>query len=86
MALHINNPKADKLARKLARQQRETVTDAVIRALEERLERTTEQVANGRQKKKQAILEILHEMDKLPVLDNRSPDEILGYDENGLPT
>jgi antitoxin VapB len=22
----------------------------------------------------------------LPVLDPRSPDEILGYDENGLPT
>lgn len=22
----------------------------------------------------------------LPVLDDRSPDEIIGYDENGLPT
>ncbi|HEY4114483.1 MAG TPA: type II toxin-antitoxin system VapB family antitoxin [Rhizomicrobium sp.] len=85
MALHISNPKADHLARKLARQQRETVTDAVIRSLEERLDRTTEQAKGSRHKRKEAILEILREMDKLPVLDRRSPEEILDYDENGLP-
>ncbi|MGA7461870.1 MAG: hypothetical protein WBW69_16695 [Candidatus Korobacteraceae bacterium] len=35
---------------------------------------------------KQAIQEILDRVDALPTLDNRTPDEILGYDENGLPT
>ncbi len=30
--------------------------------------------------------EILHRVDQLPLLDNRSPDEIVGYDENGIPT
>lgn len=30
--------------------------------------------------------EILRRVDSLPILDPRSPDEIVGYDENGLPT
>jgi antitoxin VapB len=29
--------------------------------------------------------EILDRVDRLPILDSRSPDEILGYDEHGLP-
>ena len=29
--------------------------------------------------------EILHLVDWLPVLDSCTPDEILGYDEHGLP-
>jgi hypothetical protein len=28
---------------------------------------------------------ILNRVDQLPVLDNRSPDEIVGYDKNGIP-
>ena len=86
MALHINNPKANKLARKLAKQKGETLTDAVIRALEERLERNASQEAASREARKAAILEIVETFNKLPVLDNRTPNEILGYDENGLPT
>lgn len=31
------------------------------------------------------IEEILGRVDDLPELDNRPPDEILGYDEHGLP-
>ncbi len=34
----------------------------------------------------QAVMDILKEIDKLPVLDDRTPDELLGYDEHGLPT
>ena len=86
MALHISNPKADRLARKLAKQQGETVTDAVIRALEERLERNNARAQSERERKKADVLAILADMRKIPVLDDRSPDEILGYDENGLPT
>jgi hypothetical protein len=32
------------------------------------------------------INEILRRVDALPLLDFRSEDEILGYDENGLPS
>lgn len=33
-----------------------------------------------------AMRRIAARVAKLPVLDDRSPDEILGYDESGLPT
>jgi antitoxin VapB len=31
------------------------------------------------------ITEVLKRVDSLPILDSRSPDEIVGYDEYGLP-
>jgi hypothetical protein len=33
----------------------------------------------------QQLEEILRRLDELPVLDFRTPDEILGYDQDGLP-
>jgi len=74
------------LARELAQATGETLTEAVTRALEERLglfRRRSEAEVEARLK---AMMEILKEIDKLPVLDDRTPDEILGYDEDGLPT
>ena len=48
------------------------------------------QAAPARRKtpeEKRAVTDkIAAEFAALPVLDNRSADEILGYDENGLPT
>ncbi len=35
---------------------------------------------------KSEILEIGKSCTALPLLDNRTPDEILGYENNGLPT
>ena len=35
--------------------------------------------------KQAEIEEILHRVDSYPVLDSRSPEEIIGYDGNGLP-
>ena len=32
------------------------------------------------------MIEVIEEIKKLPVLDPRSPDEIIGYDEHGLPS
>jgi len=40
-------------------------------------------VENSKDKNKEAIY-LLEEMSDLPVLDTRSADEILGYDESGL--
>lgn len=37
------------------------------------------------EKRERAIDAIVAEVRKMPVLDSRTPDEILGYDENGLP-
>ncbi|WID99723.1 type II toxin-antitoxin system VapB family antitoxin (plasmid) [Bosea vestrisii] len=83
MALSIKDPKTEKLARALAERTGETITVATRRAIEERLKRMASQ---GR---KAALLEDMEAMqrrlDALPVLDPRSPDDIIGYDENGVP-
>ena len=38
------------------------------------------------EKRKAAILEVVKQIRALPILDGRTDEEILGYDENGLPT
>ena len=35
---------------------------------------------------RKALERIIDEVAQLPVLDDRTPEEILGYDEHGLPT
>ena len=84
MALSIKDPKTGQLARTLGGPTGESITTATRRALEERLRRT------GSQARKAALLEDLEAIQRrwnaLPVLDNRTPDEIIGYDENGLPS
>jgi|HubBroStandDraft_5_1064220.scaffolds.fasta_scaffold36556_3 antitoxin VapB len=87
-ALHIDDPKAAVLARELAERTGESVNDAVVHALEERLKRKPvrrPENAAEREARKARILEILRRMDAIPVIDLRSPDDLLGYDERGLP-
>jgi len=83
MALSIKDPEADRLARELAQQTGESITEAVTTALRERLRRV------GRQKPMKSLADELDaialECAALPELDSRSADEIIGYDENGLP-
>lgn len=82
--LNIKNPETDRLARELAAATGETLTDAVTRALQERLERMT---GHRHSRSLHADIERIQErVSRLEVLDPRSADEILGYDETGLPT
>ena len=83
MPLNIRNPEAEKLATELAKQTGETKTDAVIKALRDRLDRVRRE--RSKRRLRDEIEEITRHYQSLPVLDDRSPDEILGYDENGLP-
>lgn len=83
MALSIKHDEADRLARALARATGETLTDAVVTALRERLQRV-QQPARVRQRLA-ALRVIQRRVARLPTLDNRSADEILGYGEDGLP-
>jgi antitoxin VapB len=109
MALTIEHPAVEELARELAKRTGESVDDAVATAIRERLERereiaamdtgdrvrdpvVEEIVARMRrqplpdpERVSAAIREIQESLAKLPVLDSRTPDEILGYDEFGLP-
>ena len=82
--LNIKNPETDRLARALAAATGETLTEAVTRAIQERLERTTGQ--RHVQSLRAEVERIQERLSRLEVLDQRSPDAILGYDENGLPT
>lgn len=83
MALNIRNPEAEELATELAKQTGETKTEAVIKALRDRLNRVRNE--RGKRRLVDILEEIAEHSAKLPVLDPRSPDEIIGYDENGLP-
>ena len=82
MALSIKNREVERLARELADKTGESITDAVLVALRERLE---EQQSRSRVGVKDRLMRIVEEARQLPVLDTRTEDEILGYDEFGLP-
>jgi antitoxin VapB len=84
MPLNIKDPATEKSVRELAAVTGETVTTAVRRAAEERLQR----VRRGHAAPSLAdeILEIGKRCAALPDLDRRSADEIIGYDEHGLPS
>ena len=82
MALSIKNPEVERLARELAAKTGESMTDAVMVALRERLAR---QEHDRRAFNTRRLREIVADARKLPHLDTRS-DEIMGYDEIGLPT
>ncbi|MFV3782124.1 type II toxin-antitoxin system antitoxin VapB30 [Mycobacterium tuberculosis] len=82
MALSIKHPEADRLARALAARTGETLTEAVVTALRERLARET---GRARVPLRDELAAIRHRCAALPVVDNRSAEAILGYDERGLP-
>ncbi len=84
MAINIKDPQTDRRARELAARTGETLTTAVSVAISERLERLRGQ---------RATPDLAAELDAiaercaaLPVVDRRPADEILGYDDHGLPT
>ena len=83
MALSIRNAKTEKLARELAAESGETITQAINQALEEKLERL-----RGRSTAPDLVEEILKiskRCNAIPDRDQRSADEILGYDSIGVP-
>jgi antitoxin VapB len=83
LALSLKDPAVDRLARKVAALRGETLTETIRHALEKRLSDT--QLNRGRAADKLARLQdIARAAAALPVLDHRSEDEILGYNENGL--
>lgn len=82
MGISIKNHKAEKLARQVAAQTGESLTDAIIHSLEERLERL-----KGRRSAPnlaETLMAISRRCSALPDVDVRDADEILGYDDKGL--
>lgn len=83
MALNIRNLEAEQLASELAKCTGETKTEAVIKALRDRLTRVRRE--RGKRRLADELEAIAKHAASLPVLDDRTPDEIIGYDEDGLP-
>jgi antitoxin VapB len=83
MALNIKDPETDRLARRLAALTGERITEAVRKALVERIER--EERARGKAFYDE-LMAIAKRCAARPILDERSEDEILGYDDRGIPT
>jgi antitoxin VapB len=79
MALSIKSDRADRLARELADLTGESITDTVVAALEARLE------VERRRRRAVGLGDIVERFGRLPVLDERRPDDIIGYDDSGLP-
>jgi antitoxin VapB len=85
MALSFKDGDTDRLAREVAKLTGESLTEAVRKALAERLER--ERRRRGAQESLAERLEMLAKtFAALPDLDTRTADEIIGYDADGLPS
>lgn len=85
MALSLKDQETDSLARQVANLTGESLTEAVRGAL--RLRLRDEQLKRGeRPWDEDKIDALIERYNALPVFDNRTDDEILGYDENGLPS
>jgi len=83
MALSIKDKETDRLAREVAALTGEKLTDAIRKALAERLER--ERLRRGVATRLADRLEQLgRECAALPDYDPRSADDIVGYDETGM--
>lgn len=84
MHINIKNDDTYQLAAELAGLTGETLTATVTIALRERLDRVK------RRRSRRSLVDELDEIAlhcaALPVLDDRSDEEILGYDEHGLPS
>ncbi len=80
MVLSIKNAKADQLARELAELTGESITTTVVTSLQARLE------LERRRRRTRGLGDIVERFNELPVLDPRNPDDIVGYDQHGLPS
>jgi antitoxin VapB len=82
--LNIKDPEVHALAAELARRHGKSMTQVVKEALSEQLAREKSMnVDSGRLVER--VMEIGRRISSRPVIDSRPAEEILGYDERGLP-
>jgi antitoxin VapB len=77
--LYIKNPAAHRMAQQIARRQGVTLSDAVIGALEDKIRKTGQPINRAK------VDALCNKIAAMPVLDARSAEEILGYDDFGIP-
>ncbi len=86
MAFSIKNDEADQLVRELVAVTGETLTGAVTESLRERLDRLRHQRELDHRAGVERLLDYGRRLRSYDTLDHRSADEIVGYDEWGVPS
>lgn len=81
MPFSVKSDRADELLERVRRHTGEGITQAVVTALEERLGR----LERGRPSRRDAIDRCLERIRTHRIVDHRSNDDTIGYDEHGLP-
>lgn len=84
MAISIRNKQVEALARQLAYERGESITDAILEALEYRLRQLGQAPRMARDL--ETIENSVKRIAALPELSSGTADEIIGYDQNGLPS
>jgi antitoxin VapB len=84
MALNIKSPEAERDVRRLAELTGESLTEAMHKAVRERLERLSVDERALKAARWAKAEEIICRIQTTPVLDARSPDQIVGYNQHGM--
>ena len=79
MALNIKSPRTEQVVRELAKRMGVSITDAVHQVAEEKWRA----IEADKEKRKAALRAIIAEGRSLPIMDTRSDEEILGYNDRG---
>ncbi len=86
MSIIIKNGKAESKIRELAKRTGETLTTAVERAVDERLSRLGSPKPKGRVDRERLAKRLAY-FDSLPKInEDLTDEEVIGYDDNGVPT
>jgi antitoxin VapB len=85
MPLNIKNEDAHRLAKKLASLTNSSITEAVTDALRDALEKAESRAHAADRRLLSGLDEIAELCSELEILDSRTAEEILGYDERGIP-
>ena len=86
MALSIKNAEVETLARELAKRRKISVTEAIRQSLNREVARERTASELEMEERRNRLIAIAKRAAALPVISDMTDDEILGYDEFGIPT
>ncbi len=86
MGMSIKNAEVERMARELATRRGVSMTEAIRQSLREALEQPgPARRAPTIEERRRSVTEALERLDRMPRLTEMTADEIIGYDEHGLP-
>ncbi len=86
MALSIKDPQIDRQVRTLAKRLNMSMTGAIKLAVNNELERTARFSPEERERRMATLDALVGDVDRSKLDWTLTDDQILGYDENGLPS